>query len=175
MKTMRSLSMGAAAGLVLALAVLTDLPQKLMAQVNPSPITMVPSGQSCVGATGTVYSPKTGSQIVAYQDIPACTAAGWLHRGAYFQLGGTFTIASGCGTTGTPLGGLYAGTFAAGAVTSCAPVINLPTAKNGNWCVFEDLTHPSDAFVPGAATTTTCSATATITAGDTIRVHSGSF
>lgn len=97
---------------------------------------------------------------ISQQGVPTCGTP-------YISNSTTFTVASGCGSVGSVTGGGTTGSFTAGQ-SSCIPVINLPTATNGWFCEAHDITHPSDAFLQTAKTTTSCTLSATVTSGDLI-------
>lgn len=93
---------------------------------------------------------------------------------AFVAGGSSLTVASGCGTVtsvvgGSTVGGNVGGSFNAGA-TSCVPVLTLPTAPNGWDCVAKDLTTPADTFTQTAKSTTSCTLSGTVTSGDTVIV-----
>jgi hypothetical protein len=87
----------------------------------------------------------------------------------FFAGGTTFTVSSGCGTTGTVIGGSTAGSFTSGQ-NACAPVINTGlTATNGWVCNAVDVTHGIP-LIQTASTTAGCTVSGTVTSGDTILV-----
>lgn len=88
-------------------------------------------------------------------------------NGPFGFAGAVFTVASGCGTTGSLTGGTTSGSFTAGA-TGCAPVITLPTAKHGWICRANDLTTTADLLVQTAKTTTSCTVSGTVSSSDVI-------
>jgi hypothetical protein len=97
------------------------------------------------------------------------------HALAYESDGTTFTIASGCGTPGSLVGGGTAGSFTAGQ-TACAPVLTFThTAPHGWSCYASDITHPTDYMPQSAYTATSCTVTGTVTSSDTIVFHAIAF
>lgn len=97
------------------------------------------------------------------------------HALAYESDGTTFTIASGCGSPGSLVGGGTAGSFTAGQ-TACAPVLTFShTAPHGWSCYASDITHPTDYMPQSAYTATSCTVTGTVSSSDTIVFHAIAF
>lgn len=93
---------------------------------------------------------------------------------SHISTGTTFTIASGCGTPGSLTGGASTGSFTAGQI-ACAPVINLPTAPHGWWCLANDITTTADLLKQTATSASSCTLSGTVVNGDTIVFHAEGY
>lgn len=104
---------------------------------------------------------------ISLQGVPTCGTP-------YISNSTAFTVASGCGTVGSLVGGGTTGKFTAGQ-TSCIPVINLPTAPNGWICSARDITHPADTFTQTAYSINSATLSATVTSADVILINCNGF
>lgn len=116
-----------------------------------------------VAATYWGYNPTTGLETF---------------HGARVDGGTVQPVVSGtCGTRGAQVGGAFAGTSVAGAVTTCTMVLTFASAAPNGWdCHFKDLTTTTDTLPQASFTTTSCTSTAaTIVSGDTIMYDAVGF
>lgn len=102
-------------------------------------------------------------------------SSNWQLQTSSIAGGSTFTVTSGCGSTGAVSGGTMAGSFTAGQ-TSCVPVITPGfTAPHGFVCTAHDVTTSADTLAQTASTTTTCTLSGTVVNADTILVEMTAF
>ena len=116
------------------------------------------------GYTATPASPTFG--FTSDLGLVLSTGSGWFASDDSY--GGTPFISSGCATVSALSGNLIIFQFSTTA-TTCTPVIQLPPAAHGWYCAATDVTHPVN-FTETAASTSSCTVTATTTSGDVIQV-----
>lgn len=137
-------------------------------------LTIQPSNVGAIVGTNGGYLGLVSASHITHLFDAQVIAAGTMQTGGTLAGGTTFTVASGCGTVAAVTGGATTGSFTAGA-TSCAPVINLPTAPNGWFCQANDITHPADLFTQTAKSVNSCTLSATVTASDVIVFHAEGY
>jgi len=117
-------------------------------------------------AGGSTPSPQTISLSNSVDTINGVwTFTGGALGSSGLRAVGTSSI-SGCSLS-SALGGVYAGSFIAGA-TSCTVTVTLDQTANGYSCWATDLTTPADSFHQSAFTTTTATLTGTVALSDHI-------
>lgn len=155
-------------------------PNPTVLQFNGTPLgTMATQAASAVAITGgTIDGTAIGGTTAAAIKGTTLTATGTLTAAGTISGGTTFTITSGCGTSGTApsslTGGAATGSFVSN-VTSCVPIIVLPTAPHGWWCSAHDITTPADTFTQTATGTAACTLSATVSASDVIVFHAEAY
>jgi hypothetical protein len=134
------------------------------------PSIMFPSSVGIYSSSGSL-----GFLVGGYIDMIMYAARiNWLQ--AMTTAGGMPTV-TGCGTIGAQTGGLLAGTFVAGAVTTCTPVLTgLPASLNGYACLVWNVTAATGVPYGNIDSNSTTSATfpaIIIVAGNKMRFQCG--
>jgi len=133
--------------------------------------TVIGSNATGAGSHTVMLGSSTVTDVYAGSAAPTATQ----HALGFESDGTTFTIASGCGTPGSLVGGGTAGSFTAGQ-TACAPVITFThTAPHGWSCFAADISVPTDIITQSAYTPTSCTLTGTVVSGDRIVFHAMAF